>query len=131
MYPDYNAIVNEFIRPVISLFLFVFMILGWITAFNLMKENTLLRIKLGKEDERIKEDFKIWILRKSAPLVLPLYSFKTFVQGNQFQPLLKHLINKKGKILKLAFRLDLVTSIVSTVFGFVSTRTNLEVRNGK
>ena len=69
MYPDYNAMINEFIRPVVSLFLFVFLILGWVTAFMLIRENTILKIKLGKEDERIKENFKIWILRKTAPFL--------------------------------------------------------------
>ncbi len=43
MYPDYNAMVNEFIRPVVSLFLFVFLILGWVTALMLMKENTIIK----------------------------------------------------------------------------------------
>lgn len=120
MYPDYNAMVNEFIRPVVSLFLFVFLILGWVTAFRLMKENTLLRIKLGKEDERIKEDFKVWILRKTAPIVLPVYSFKTFVQEKQFYPAIKKVFRKKN--IKLAFRIGLVTSIISNVFGIDSNR---------
>ena len=124
MYPDYNAMVNEFIRPVVSLFLFVFLILGWVTAFMLMKENTLLKIKLGKEDEKIKEGFKIWILRKSAPIVSPLYSVKTFLRERQFLPLLKQVVKKRSKILKLAFRLAIVTSIISNVFGINSSRTN-------
>jgi len=124
MYPDYNAMVNEFIRPVVSLFLFVFLILGWVTALMLMKENTLLKIKLGKEDEKIKEGFKIWILRKSAPIVLPLYSLKTFLRERQFLPLLKQVVKKRSKILKLAFRLAIVTSIISNVFGINSSHTN-------
>jgi len=124
MYPDYNAMVNEFIRPVVSLFLFVFLILGWVTALMLMKENTLLKIKLGKEDEKIKEGFKIWILRKSAPIVLPLYSVKTFLRERQFLPLLKQVVKKRSKILKLAFRLAIVTSIISNVFGVNSSHTN-------
>jgi hypothetical protein len=124
MYPDYNAMVNEFIRPVVSLFLFVFLILGWVTAFMLMKENTLLKIKLGKEDEKIKEGFKIWILRKSAPIVLPLYSVKTFLRERQFLPLLKQAIKNRSKILKSAFRFAMVSSIISTVFGIDSSRTN-------
>ncbi len=124
MYPDYNAMVNEFIRPVVSLFLFVFLILGWVTALMLMKENTLLKIKLGKEDEKIKEGFKIWILRKSAPIVLPLYSVKTFLRERQFLPLLKQVVKKRSKILKLAFRLAIVTSIISNVFGINSSHTN-------
>lgn len=122
MYPDYNAMVNEFIRPAVSLFLFVFLILGWVTAFMLMKENTILRIKLGKEDERIKEDFKIWLLRKTAPLVFSLYTVKSSLQ-EEIQPYLKQLVRKNGKILKLAFRLNILTSIISTVFGIVSSRT--------
>lgn len=127
MYPDYNAMVNEFIRPAVSLFLFVFLILGWVTAFMLMRENTILRIKLGKEDERIKEDFKIWLLRKTAPLVFSLYTVKASLQ-EEIQPYLKQLVRKNGKILKLAFRLNILTSIISTVFGIVSSRTNWEVR---
>ena len=124
MYPDYNAMVNEFIRPVVSLFLFVFLILGWVTAFMLMKENTLLKIKLGKEDEKIKEGFKIWILRKSAPIVLQLYLVKTFLRERQFLPLLKQVVKKRSKILKLAFRLAIVTSIITNVFGINSSHTN-------
>lgn len=127
MYPDYNAMVNEFIRPAVSLFLFVFLILGWVTAFMLMRENTILRIKLGKEDERIKEDFKIWLLRKTAPLVFSLYTVKASLQ-EEFQPYIKQLVRKNGKILKLAFRLNILTSIISTVFGIVTSRTNWEVR---
>lgn len=122
MYPDYNAMVNEFIRPAVSLFLFVFLILGWVTAFMLMKENTILRIKLGKEDERIKEDFKIWLLRKTAPFVFSLYKVKASLQ-EELQPYLKHVVRKNRKILKLAFRLNILTSIISTVFGIVSSRT--------
>jgi hypothetical protein len=127
MYPDYNAMVNEFIRPAVSLLLFVFLILGWVTAFMLMKENTILRIKLGKEDERIKEDLKIWLLRKTAPFVFSLYTAKASLQ-EEIQPYLKRLVRKNGKILKLAFRLNILTSIISTVFGIVSSRTNWEVR---
>jgi len=120
MYPDYNAMVNDFIRPVVSLFLFVFLILGWVTAVMLMREITVLRIKLGKEDERIKEDFKIWILRKSAPMVLSLYALKTFLQEKQFYPTFKNSFKKK--ILKLAFRFGVVTSTVSNIFGIDTIR---------
>ena len=127
MYPDYNAMVNEFIRPAVSLFLFVFLILGWVTAFMLMRENTILRIKLGKEDERIKEDIKIWLLRKTAPLVFSLYTVKASLQ-QEIQPYLKQFVRKNGKILKLAFRLNILTSIISSVFGIVTSRTNWEVR---
>ena len=127
MYPDYNAMINEFIRPVVSLFLFVFMILGWVTAFMLIRENTILKIKLGKEDERIKENFKIWILRKTAPFVYSVYTVKSSLQG-QIHPVLNQFVKKNRKILKLAFRLNIVTSIISTVFGIVSARTNWEVR---
>lgn len=123
MYPDYNAMVNEFIRPVVSLFLFIFLILGWLTAFMLMKENTILRIKLGKEDERLKETFKIWLLRKTAPFVFSLYTIKTSLQ-EEIQPYLKYQVRKHSKILKLAFRLNILTSILSTVSGIVSNRTN-------
>lgn len=122
MYPDYNAMVNEFVRPVVSLFLFVFLILGWLTAFMLMRENTILKIKLGKEDERLKEGFKIWLLRKTAPFVFSLYTVKASIQ-EQIQPSLKYFVRKNRKILKLAFRLNILTSILSTVFGIVSSRT--------
>ena len=128
MYPDYNAIVNEFIRPVVSIFLFAFLILGWVTAFTLMKENTVLRTKLGQEEEKIKEGLKIWILRKSAPIVLPFYSVKTFISEKQLQPLLNHIVKKKNKILKLAFRLDVAISFIPSTFRVDSARTNWGVR---
>ena len=115
MQPDYTAMVNEFIRPVVSLFLFIFLILGWLTAFRLMKENTILRIKLGKEDEKIRESFKAWMLRKTAPIVLPVYDVKNFLQEKQFYPEIKNLFRKKN--LKLAFKISVVTSVVSNVFG--------------
>jgi hypothetical protein len=124
MYPDYNAIVNEFVRPVIFIFLFAFLILGWVTAFMLMKENTVLRIKLGKEEENAKEGFKIWVIRKSAPIVLTLYSVKSFMWEEQLQPLLKQIVRKRNKILKLAFRLDIAISIISSTFRLASARTN-------
>jgi len=120
MSPDYNAMVNDFIKPVVSLFLFVFLILGWVTAFRLMKENTILRIKLGKEDEKIRESFKILILRKSAPILLPIYDFKTFLLEKQFYPAFKNF--SKRKVLKLAIRFSLVAGIVSNIFGIDITR---------
>jgi hypothetical protein len=122
MSPDFNVIVNDFIKPVVSLILFVFLILGWVTAFMLMKENTILRIKLGKEDEKIKESFRTWILRKSAPIVLPLFSFKTYLQEKQFNSVLKNL--SKKKVLKLAFRFGVVASIVTNIFGIDTTRSS-------
>lgn len=122
MYPDYNAMVNEFIRPVVSLLLFVFMILGWITAFHLLKENTILRIKLGKEDEKIKENFKIWVLRKSAPLVFQFYSFKTFLQDRQFYPEFKSSFKKKA--LKLSLKFGVIATIVASIFGIDITSTS-------
>jgi hypothetical protein len=122
MYPDYNAMVNEFIRPVVSLLLFVFMILGWITAFHLLKENTILRIKLGKEDEKIKENFKIWVLRKSAPLVFQFYSFKTFLQDRQFYPEIKSSFKKKA--LKLSLKFGVIATIVASIFGIDTTSTS-------
>ena len=127
MQPDYTAMVNEFIRPVVSLFLFVFLILGWLTAFRLMKENTLLRIKLGKEDEMVKESFKTWILRITAPMILPFYDFKTFLLGKQFYSAFKNL--SKKKILKLAIRFSVVTSIVSNIFGADSSSISWEKQN--
>lgn len=128
MYPDYYAIVNEFIKPVAFIFLFAFLVLGWVSAFTLMKENTLLRIKLGKEEAKIKEGFKVWLLRKSAPFVLQLYSVKTYLGEEQFQPLLKQMVKKKKKILKLAFRLDIAFSIISSTFRLASARTNWGIR---
>ena len=120
MQPDYNAMVNDFIRPVVSLILFIFLILGWVTAFRLMKENTALRIKLGKEEEKVKESFKTWILRKSAPMVLPIYDFKTRLMEKEFYP--ATIILFKKKILKLAFRFGVVASIVSNIFGIDISR---------
>lgn len=122
MYPDYNAMVNEFIKPVVSLTLFIFLILGWVTAFRLMKENTILRIKLGKEDEQVGESFKIWILRKTAPIVIPVYDFKTFLLEKQIYPGIKKVFRKKN--LKLAFKIGVVTNIISNVFGIDINRTN-------
>jgi hypothetical protein len=128
MYPDYNAMVNEFIRPVVSILLFAFLILGWLTAFMLMKENTILRIKLGKEDARNKESFKFWFLRRTAPVIYPIYSVKSFLNEKQFQPFFKRIIRKNNKVLRMALRLNIVTSIVATVFGLVSSRTNWGIR---
>ena len=128
MYPDYYAIVNEFIKPVVFIFIFAFLILGWVSAFTLMKENTLLRIKLGKEEVKIKEDFKVWLLRKSAPFVFQFYSVKFFLWEEEIQPLLKQIVKKKKKILKLAFRLDIAFSIISSTFRLASARTNWGMR---
>ncbi|MEJ2103634.1 MAG: hypothetical protein P8X47_03540 [Ignavibacteriaceae bacterium] len=128
MYPDYYAIVNEFIKPVVFIFIFAFLILGWVSAFTLMKENTLLRIKLGKEEVKIKEDFKVWLLRKSAPFVFQFYSVKFFLWEEEIQPLLKQIVKKKKKILKLAFRLDIAFSIISSTFRLASARINWGVR---
>jgi len=104
MNPDYTAMVNDFVRPVISFFLFAFMILGWAIAYQLMKEVTELKIKLGRESQQ--EGLKEWFIRKSAPLVLPLYSFKTFIMDIQFQSILKQLLRKRKKVWRLLFQLD-------------------------
>jgi len=104
MNPDYTAMVNDFVRPVVSFFLFAFMILGWAVAYQLMKEVTDLKIKLGRETQQ--EKFKEWFLRRSAPLVLPLYSFKTFIMDIQFQSILKQLLRKRKKVWRLLFQLD-------------------------
>jgi len=101
MNPDYTAMVNDFVRPVVSFFLFAFMILGWAVAYQLMKEVTELKIKLGRETQR--ERFKEWFLRKSAPLVLPLFSLKSFIMEIQLQSILKVLIKKRKKVWKLIF----------------------------
>ena len=104
MNPDYTAMVNDFVRPVVSFFLFAFMILGWVVAYQLMKEVTELRIKLGRESQQ--EKLKEWFIRKSAPLVLPLYSLKSFITDIQFQSILKQLLRKKKKVWRLIFQLD-------------------------
>jgi len=120
--PDYVAMVNDFVKPVVSLFLFVFLLLGWATAFRLMKENTLLRIKLGKEKEVVREGFKFWILRKTAPIIAAVYSFNEIVRGRQLYTSFKKQF--KTKTLKLVFRYSVVTSIVSTIFSIDNSRTN-------
>jgi hypothetical protein len=99
--PDYTAMVNDFIRPVVTLFLFAFMILGWAVAYQLMKEVTKLKIKLGREPQR--EEFKEWFLRKSAPIVFALFSLKTFIMEKHFQSILKNLLKKKKKVWRLIF----------------------------
>jgi hypothetical protein len=104
MNPDYTAMVNDFVRPVVSFFLFAFMILGWVVAYQLMKEVTELKIKLGRESQQ--EKFKEWFIRKSAPLVLPLYSLKGFITDIQLQSILKQLLRKKKKVWRLIFQLD-------------------------
>ena len=128
MYPDYYTIVNEFIKPVVFILLFAFLILGWVTALTLMKENTLLRIKLGKEEEKVKEGFKVWLLRKSAPLVFQFYSVKSFLWEEEIQLLLKQIVKRKKKILKLAFRLHIAISIISSTFRLASARINWGLR---
>ena len=122
MQPDYVAMVNDFIKPVVSLLLFVFLLLGWVTAFRLMRENTLLRIKLGKENEEVRESFKISMLRKSAPIVLPIYELKTSLQERQPYIAFKKLFKKKT--LKLAFRYGVIASIVSSIFSIDTTRSS-------
>lgn len=119
MQPDYTAIVNGFIKPAVSLFLFAFLILGWVIAFRLMKENTALRIKLGKENEEIRESFKIWVMRKSAPMMFQIYFLKTFLREKQFDSALKAFFKKN--VLRLAFRFGIVASIVSNIFGIDNT----------
>jgi len=120
--PDYVVMVNDFVKPVVSLFLLVFLLLGWATAFRLMKENTLLRIKLGKEKEVVREGFKLWMLRKTAPMVAALYSLNEFVQERHFYTSFKNLF--KTKTLKVVFRYSVVTSIVSSIFSIDSSQTN-------
>ena len=104
MNPDYTAMVNDFVRPVVSFFLFAFMILGWAIAYRLMKEVTELKIKLGRESQE--EGLKEWFIRKSAPLVLPLFSLKSFIMEIQFQAILKQLLRKRKKFWRLIFQLD-------------------------
>jgi hypothetical protein len=104
MNPDYTSMVNDFAKPVVSFFLFVFMILGWAVAYQLMKEVTELRIKLGRDTQQ--EGIKEWFLRKSAPLVLPLYLLKSFITDIQFQSILKQLLRKRKKVWRLIFQLD-------------------------
>jgi len=124
MYPDFNSIVNEFIRPVVSLFLFIFLVMGWVTAFMLMKENTALKFKLGQEDEKVRENLRTLILRKTASVLLPIYSAKNYLWEKRLIPIIKQLVEKRNKIIKLAFRFAVVTSVISTVFRIDSSRTN-------
>ena len=104
MNPDYTAMVNDFVRPVVSFFLFAFMLLGWAVAYQLMKEVTELKIRLGRESQQ--EGFKEWLIRKSAPVVLPLYSLKSFITDIQLQSILKQLLRKRKKVWRLIFQLD-------------------------
>lgn len=104
MNPDYTAIVNEFVRPAVSFFLFAFMILGWVVAFQLMKEVTELKIKLGRETQQ--EKLKELIIRKSANLVFRLYSLRNVVVDFQMQSKLKQLLTKKKRIWRLIFQID-------------------------
>ena len=122
MQPDYAAMVNDFIKPVVFLFLLVFLLLGWTTAFRLMRENTLLRIKLGKEKEIVREGFKLWVLRKTSPTISSVYSFKESVQESQLYTTFKKIFKKKT--LKLVFRYSVVTSIVSSIFSINTSRSN-------
>ena len=101
MNPDFTAMVNDFVRPVVSFFLFAFMLLGWVVAYQLMKEVTELRIKLGRDTQQ--EGIKEWFLRKSAPIVLPFYSFKTFIREIHYQSILKNLLKKRKKVWRLIF----------------------------
>ena len=101
MNPDYTAMVNDFIRPVVTLFLFAFMILGWAVAYQLMKEVTKLKIKLGRESQH--EEFKEWFIRKSAHIVFTLFSLKTFIMEIRLQSILKNLLKKKKKVWRLIF----------------------------
>lgn len=101
---DYPSMVNDFAKPVISFFLFAFMLLGWAVAYQLIKEVTELRIKLGRDTQQ--EGIREWFLRKSAPIVLPFYTFKTFIAEIQYQSILKQLLRKKKKVWRLIFQLD-------------------------
>ena len=104
MNPDYTAMVNDFIRPAVSFFLFAFMIMGWTVAYHLMKEVTELRIKLGKEERQ--EKFSEWFIRKSAPIIFQLYSLKTFIKELQLLSVVKDLLRRKRKVWKFIFELD-------------------------
>ena len=101
MNPDYTVMVNDFIRPAVTFFLFAFMVLGWAIAYQLMKEVTELKIKLGRETQQ--EGLKEWFLRKSASIVLPFYSLKVFITDIQIQSILKDLLKKRKKVWRLIF----------------------------
>ena len=101
MNPDYTSMVNDFIRPVVTLFLFAFMIMGWAIAYQLMKEVTKLKIKLGRELQH--EELKDWFIRKSAPIALLLFSLKTYMMEIRFQSIFKNLLKKKKKVWRLIF----------------------------
>ncbi|HEY6435572.1 MAG TPA: hypothetical protein VIY47_03210 [Ignavibacteriaceae bacterium] len=104
MNPDYAAMVNDFIRPVVSFLLVTFMIMGWTVAYLLMKEVTELKIKLGRETQQ--EKFNEWFARKSATILLRLVSLKAFILEIQFVSILKDLLKRKKKVWKFIFELD-------------------------
>lgn len=104
MDPDYTAMVNDFVRPAVSFFLFAFMILGWAVAYQLMKEVTELKIKLGRETQQ--EKLKEWMIRESANLVFKLYTLRNVVVDFQLQSKLKQLLTKKRRIWRLIFQID-------------------------
>jgi hypothetical protein len=104
MDPDYTAMVNDFVRPAVSFFLFAFMILGWAVAYQLMKEVTELKIKLGRETQQ--EKLKEWMIRESANLVFKLYALRNVVVDFQLQSKLKQLLTKKRGIWQLIFQID-------------------------
>lgn len=101
---DYTAMVNDFVRPAVSFFLFAFMILGWAVAYQLMKEVTELKIKLGRETQQ--EKLKEWMIRESANLVFKLYALRNVVVDFQLQSKLKQLLTKKRRIWRLIFQID-------------------------
>lgn len=100
----FAAMVSDFIRPVVTFFLFAFMVLGWAIAYQLMKEVTELKAKLGRETQQ--EGLKEWFLRKSASIVLPFYSLKVFITDIQLQSIVKEFLRKRKKVWKLIFQLD-------------------------
>lgn len=104
MNPDYAAMVNDFIRPVVSFLLVTFMIMGWTVAYLLMKEVTELRIKLGKEER--KEKFEEWFRRKSTTILLQLICLKSFIMEIQFLSIVIDLLKRKKKVWKFIFELD-------------------------
>jgi len=58
MNPDYNKMLDEFVKPVAVFFVFAFAALGWAMAFQKFNEIKTLRKKLGDEavDNILKEN---------------------------------------------------------------------------
>jgi hypothetical protein len=97
-------IFNELMKPVSFVLVVSLAGIGWAVAIQLMKEVIELRTKLGKETQQ--EVFQEWFIRKTAPLVFPLYSLKTAAADLQLNLKLKQLLMIKRRIWKLIIQPD-------------------------